>query len=686
VPGSPPDPTTVVLPKIDGASLTPPDFGNTAFTQQPIAVRIAHDAPGTAAISRIVINLKDETAGTSQTFSSGGLLEFDPVSGWATTPPVDLTQGHVYRVKVLVEDALGNETVFEQSPANVGGGFLATSASANGTSASIPPTGCRVSDEVDIAGMKLAVCPNVPLELEQTSIAIGGSRGGPYTSYVEQELSLDGAFLTTTSGETLQEQRVPAFPPRTERTVSMKYAVPEDAASGTIGIPEMSEDAGTVRVMVPGEWKVAHISMPAAPTTASLAACPNPAESSSPVACTTDPFNHQYIVVLDGPLQPALSAQVKIAFEYDSALNGFAASIPFPEAERLYLDPRVIGIVRDFIFVGPELLQSPVPSPSGDAIPTGVNRINAEAKANDGYGIVVAIVDSGINAANHPDLQDQVGTAYNCSQTGTTQDGTGHGTSVAGIIGAAKNNIGIVGVGGQIGMVSVKIFNNDGLASAQNSLCGIDRVSYHSRNVVHISAANLSWGHAGAVEQDPCGQHYSGFKRTIVDPLHYAICGLTSQGTQVVASAGNDGTDLATYAPATYQEVIAVTALKDYDGLPCGAAAGAGGVDDTFWSESNYASHGDQVHTVAAPGGVTNILTTASDGTYRLFGGTSAAAPHVTGAVALYANSGGGSQGAIGFLKSTGEYLNQNRDCAAVPSHTDPSGLHPEPVIRLDNL
>jgi len=319
-------------------------------------------------------------------------------------------------------------------------------------------------------------------------------------------------------------------------------------------------------------------------------------------------------------------------------LKAFAAHLTPEQVARLRADPNVAMVSED----RPVRAINGFPLKAGENVPAGVRRVEAATTdlVRDPSGASVAVIDSGIDLA-HPDLNAAHG--INCVGSKPAIDDNGHGTHVAGTIGARNNGAGVVGVAPGTRLVSVKVLNAGGEGLWSQVICGIDWVTstLTDENPDNdIRVANLSLGGLGP-QVKSCA--------TTTDALHKAICRATAAGVTFVVAAGNEGWqfDHATQpnVPAAYPEVLTVTAMTDTDGRPgaTGGAATCGGLsepDDRFASFSNWAQTSTGLaHLIAAPG--TCVRSTAAGGGYTLMSGTSMASPHVAAAVALCLDSGG---------------------------------------------
>lgn len=410
----------------------------------------------------------------------------------------------------------------------------------------------------------------------------------------------------------------------------------------------------------------------------------------------------QYIVVFKDSVADAATAESDIVGRtrgerldsYRYALQGFSARLSDVDLETVKNDPRVAFVSEDRVVSIADSTDSTrsrqVTSPQAargerdastlahnngnvstqaQALPTGVNRINAEGLANTGAGINVAVIDTGI-LATHPDLSGKVVGGKNCTRaSGGYTDQNGHGTHVAGTIAALNNSQGVVGVAPGAKLWSVRVLDRNGSGTWSSVICGLDFVaSKGSTKGGPITVANMSLG-GGGVSDNNCGN-------TNNDALHKAVCRARDAGVTIVVAAGNSGVNAAGFVPAAYDDAaITVSALADSDGMAGGAGAPTQyGADDTFASFSNYGSAVD----IGAPG--VSIYSTWLSSGYKAISGTSMASPHVAGAAALYiaAHPGASWTAVRNALISSGETIGSG--------HSDPSGRHPEPILRADTL
>ena len=210
-----------------------------------------------------------------------------------------------------------------------------------------------------------------------------------------------------------------------------------------------------------------------------------------------------------------------------------------------------------------------------------------------GKGVTVAILDSGV-MANHEDLPnvERIEVFYKDASLGL-DDAKGHGTHVAGIIGAAMGNgVGGAGIAPGVKLLSLRITNDQGSSTDSKLICGLQAAVNAGAQIVNISLG---------------GPGYSAV-------FQKAINEATEAGVTVVAAMGNDGTNCLNY-PAGYDNVISVVSVDR-----TGSRA----------SSSTYGTWAD----VAAPGA--GIYSTTKGGSYGSNSGTSMASPVVTGVAALY--------------------------------------------------
>jgi subtilisin len=312
---------------------------------------------------------------------------------------------------------------------------------------------------------------------------------------------------------------------------------------------------------------------------------------------------------------------------FGKAVRGFSGKLTDEQVQALEADPDVAAVIPD------EIVEI-----AAQTMPTGVSRIGGRASkvakidgVDQRVDADVAIVDTGIDGG-HRDLNVVGGVNCTTSDRDAWGDGHGHGTHVAGTVGAIDNGFGVVGVAPGVRLWSVKILNNEGYGYLSWYICGLDWIAAQrdpsDAALPLIDAANMSVAKWGSDDRN-CGL-------TSGDVLHQGICRLVASGVTVAVAAGNDSSSAAARVPAAYDEVITVSALADTDGIPGGLGGnrclswGSYDVDDTFADFSNFGWDVD----IIAPGKC--IISTMPGNAYAYMSGTSMATPHVAGTIALY--------------------------------------------------
>ncbi|HEY9898115.1 MAG TPA: S8 family serine peptidase [Pantanalinema sp.] len=220
---------------------------------------------------------------------------------------------------------------------------------------------------------------------------------------------------------------------------------------------------------------------------------------------------------------------------------------------------------------------------------------------------VIAVLDTGCDLA-HPELSPKLVSGHNVSDPSRApQDDLGHGTAVAGIaLAATHNGEGLAGVAPNARLMPVKVnVANSGAVRAADAAAGIVWAVDHGASVLNMSL--------GFTEGED-GLTSSGLQ-ALKDAVGYAL----ERSVAVVTAAGNIGDRPVKTYPACW------SVEPGFEGL---IAVGALDRDDRRAGYSNYGTF----VTVTAPADDVPALTI---GGYGRFGGTSAAAPHVSGLLAL---------------------------------------------------
>ncbi len=399
----------------------------------------------------------------------------------------------------------------------------------------------------------------------------------------------------------------------------------------------------------------------------------SPSQTELALSGTTD-----VIVVLDRGFAPgeraakhARAAAVAQEFglvpryTYGTALFGFSATVPAARLGALRSDPRVASVELDEVH-----------AIDVQDLPTGIDRTEADrafpALGDNAISLQVpfdvAILDTGIDP-NHPDLNVAGGRNFSSPPKQKWTDKHGHGTHVAGTVGALDNDLGVVGVAPGVRIWAFKVCNDGGLCSTSARVAGMDWIASKKADFkagqsggIDFVSANMSIGFTG--DALPCSASSGA--------LHQAACAMIDEGVVLAMSAGNEGS-----LKLAWPEPLVVSALADFDGKAGGAAASTClfDFDDTLAYFSNFGSTLD----IAAPG--VCIWSTWPGGGYATLSGTSMASPHVAGSVALYLHATGFSPAVDG----TGVDAIKTALITAAKPQGDPCGYTNEHAAQGSN-
>jgi subtilisin family serine protease len=297
----------------------------------------------------------------------------------------------------------------------------------------------------------------------------------------------------------------------------------------------------------------------------------------------------------------------------------------------------------------------------------GLDAIDAPEAWEAGYrgeGVRVGILDTGFDL-DHPDLAPNINMQLSMDMTGqglqyTLPDAFSHGTHTAGIVAAAENGYGTIGVAPEAELVLIKVLLDEGYGYLFDILNGIIYAT-----LVDVDVINMSIGatieKSGNAEDGYTAADAAWYKNIYSKAIAYAY----QNGTTVIASAGNESTDYDHTADLIHMPSGAPHAICISATAPIGWAVDPATNLDVF--ASTYSNYGQSTIDFAAPGGnyayffvdggasyctvaglerpcyVFDYVFSTGNGGWYWSVGTSMAAPHAVGVAALIIGENGGS-------------------------------------------
>ncbi|MBT2689206.1 S8 family serine peptidase [Bacillus sp. ISL-47] len=305
-------------------------------------------------------------------------------------------------------------------------------------------------------------------------------------------------------------------------------------------------------------------------------------------------LTERVIITFEGEVDEALLKEhtTEIHHIFDE-LSAASVTIPSQKKEELLEKQNVLRLDPDSVV-----------KTSSQISDWGYVKVNAPLSKKWGWtgeGIKVGVIDTGIRT-NHPDLKVAGGVSF-VEGSDSYSDDMGHGTHVAGIIGAQDNSIGVVGVAPEADIYAIKALDSKGEGNISDIIAAIDWAMERKMDIINLSVTS------------PQGSYL----------LSQTLQKAYNQDIIIVAASGNSLTPLTgsqdVLFPARYPTVIGVGSINRNN------------------QKSSFAYYGESLELVA-PG--EKILSTYSgyiDGVYKDYtyaDGTSMASPFVAGIAALY--------------------------------------------------